>query len=277
MVNTMRGISRVLIAVARKDLRLVRRYPLNLVSRVVEPIAWLVPVYFLGRTFARDGQMPGFASWTGTSDFIAFVVAGWVLSGYVFAVMWGMGFALKNEMDSGVLESNWISPQPPLLLLAGRSIASVVVTTLTSLAFGALAVLVFDISIRAQLLPALMIVAPVVVGLYGFGFIVAGAVLRLRDANTLIDTGNFVLGILSGRDYPVRVLPRPLLMISLLLPLTYGYDGLRAVIVGTRTLLPLQLEVAVMIVFMVAMVALGTHIFARLERRCRLEGTLSQH
>jgi ABC-2 type transport system permease protein len=277
MQMAIREIFRVLLAVAHKDLRLIRRYPLNIVSRVIEPVGWLVPVYFLGRTFARDGQIAGFAAWTGTTDFMAFVVAGWVLSGYVSAVTWGVGFALKNEMDSGVLESNWISPQPPLLLLAGRSIASVVVTTITSLAFGALAVLVFDISIRAQLLPALMIVVPVVAGLYGFGFIVAGAVLRMRDANTLIDTGNFILGILSGRDYPVRVLPRPLLMISLLLPLTYGYDGLRAVIVGTRTLLPLPFEVAVMFVFMVAMVALGSHIFARLERRCRVEGTLSQH
>lgn len=271
------GIVRVLIAVARKDLRLIRRYPLNLMARVVEPIGWLVPVYFLGQTFARNGQVPGFAAWTGTTDFMAFVVAGWVLSGYVSAVTWGMGFALKNEMDSGVLESNWISPQPPVLLLAGRTIASVIATTLTSLGFGTLAVLVFDISLRAQLLPALAIIVPVVVGLYGFGFIVAGAVLRMRDANTLIDTGNFVLGILSGRDYPVRVLPKPLLLISLLLPLTYGYDGLRAIIVGTRTLLPLPVEVALMIVFMGGMVVLGTRIFARLERRCRLEGTLSQH
>ncbi|HET6781924.1 MAG TPA: ABC transporter permease [bacterium] len=271
------GILRVLIAVARKDLALIRRYPLNLAARIVEPIGWLVPVYFLGRTFARDGQVPGFAAWTGTTDFMAFIVAGWVLSGYVSAVTWGMGFALKNEMDSGVLESNWISPQPPVLLLAGRTIASVLATTVTSLGFGALAVLVFDISLRAQVLPALAIVAPVVIGLYGFGFIVAGAVLRMRDANTLIDTGNFILGILSGRDYPVRVLPRPLLLISLLLPLTYGYDALRAVIVGTRTLLPLPVEIGVMIVFMVVMVVLGTKTFARLERRCRLEGTLSQH
>lgn len=274
---TIRGMLRVLLAVSRKDLRLLRRYPLHLVSRVFEPIGWLVPVYFLGRTFARDGQVPGFAAWTGTTDFMAFVVVGWVLSSYVSAVTWGMGFALKNEMDSGVLESNWISPQPPVLLLAGRTIASIIVTTLTSLGFGALAVLVFDISIRAQLLPALAIVVPVVVGLYGFGFIVAGVVLRMRDANTLIDTGNFILGILTGRDYPVRVLPKTLFLISLLLPLTYGYDALRAVIVGTRTLLPLPWEIVVMIVFMAGMVALGTRIFARFERRCRLEGTLSQH
>lgn len=253
------------------------RYPLNLVARIIEPIGWLVPVYFLGRTFARDGTVAGFAAWTGTGDYMAFVVSGWILSAYVSAVMWGMGFALKSEMDSGVLESNWLAPLSPTLLLAGRTVASVLYTTTTTLGFAALAVIVFGISVRGQLLPALAIMLPVVAGLYGIGFVMAGIVLRLREANTLIDTGNFLLGLLSGRDYPVRVMPAPLLMISLVLPLTYGYDGLRGAVLGTRTLLPYWGEVALSAACMVVMIAAGVWGFGRFERRSRADGALGQH
>ncbi|MGH2348506.1 MAG: ABC transporter permease [bacterium] len=267
----------VVLAVSRKDLLLMVRYPLNLVARIIEPIGWLVPVYFLSRTFARDGDVAGFAAWTGTGDYMAFVVAGWVLSAYVSAVMWGMGFALKNEMDSGVLETNWLAPQPPALLLAGRTIASVAYTTVTTLGFVGLAAVVFGISLRGQLLPALAIMLPVVAGLYGIGFLIAGLVLRMRDANTLIDVSQYILGMLSGRDYPVRVLPTPLLVVSLLLPLTYGYDGLRAAVLGTHALLPYWAELALAAVFMVIMTIVGIWGFGRFERRSRVDGTLSQH
>ncbi len=268
---------RVVLAVSRKDLLLMVRYPLNLVARIVEPIGWLAPVYFLGRTFARDGSTPGFAAWTGTGDYMAFVVTGWVLSAYVSAVMWGMGFALKNEMDSGVLESNWLVPQPSVLLLVGRTIASVFYTTVTTFGFVVLAAFVFRISLRGELLPALAIMLPVIAGLYGIGFLIAGLVLRMRDANTLIDMSHYVLGLLSGRDYPVRVLPAPLMVLSLVLPLTYGYDGLRAAVLGTHSLLPFPAEVALAAGFMGLTAVVGVWGFGRLERRCRLEGTLGQH
>lgn len=70
-------------------------------------------------------ERPGFAAWTGTGDYMAFIVVGWILSAYVSAVMWGMGFSLKTEMDQGVLESNWVAPITPARLLVGRTLASV--------------------------------------------------------------------------------------------------------------------------------------------------------
>lgn len=268
---------RLLWAVARKDALLMVRYPLNLLSRVVEPIGWLMPVYFLGRAFSGGGTAAGFAAWTGTGDFMAFIVVGWVLSSYVSAVMWGMGFSLKTEMDQGVLESNWMAPVSPARLLVGRTMASLAVTTLTSAAFLALATWIFDLSLRGRVAAAAAFALPVVIGLYGLGFMLAGLVLRLRDANTLIDVSNFSLGLLSGRDYPVTVLPRPLLMLSLALPLTYGYDGLRALLLGTRPMMPLSLQAAVGAVFMGVMIVLGMWTLRRLDYRSRVLGSLGQH
>jgi len=208
---------------------------------------------------------------------MAFLVAGWMLSSYVLSVLWGMGFSLKSEMDSGVLEANWLTPHPPFVLLIGRTVASVVTTTVGSVVFAILAVTLFGISIRGQFLPAVGFVLPVIIGLYGLGFVLAGLVLLLREANTLIDVSHFVLSLVSGRDFPVLVLPRPVLLLSLLLPLTYGYDGLRALLLGTRPLVPVTVEAIVVIGFMIVMVAIGIWAFGRFERHCRLHGTLAHH
>lgn len=71
--------------------------------------------------------------------------------------------------------------------------------------------------------------------------------------------------------------PRWLLPISLALSLTYGYDAVRGWLLHTRTILPIGVEIAMLIVFMFVLIALGTAAFNALERRVRVRGTLGQH
>ena len=46
---------RAVMAIARKDALHFFRYPLNAAFRTLQPIIWLTPVYFLGRSFAGAG------------------------------------------------------------------------------------------------------------------------------------------------------------------------------------------------------------------------------
>ena len=272
-----RSYARAALAIARKDWITFFRYPLNALFRVIEPIAWLTPVYFLGKSFAGPGGNAGFAAYTGTSDYMSFILVGTVLSNYIAAVFWGMGFSLKTEMDSGVLETNWMMPIPRPLMLVGQTLASLAITTFNSAAMLLLAWLLFGFRASGDVLAAAMALAPMLVALYGFGFAFAAAVLLMRDANTLVDVSNYTISVLSGSQFPVSVLPRLLLPISLALPLTYGYDAVRAFVLGTTPLLPVEYELAILVLFMCAMVPVGYLVFKRVERRCRMLGTLSQH
>ena len=118
---------------AAKDWRQYWRYPLNAVSSVLQPLVWLTPVYFMGLAFSVNGKALGFAGYTGTTDYISFILIGTVLSNFISAVFWGMGYALKNDMDSGVLESNWLAPISRPVLLIGHTITNLIVTTFTSI------------------------------------------------------------------------------------------------------------------------------------------------
>lgn len=274
---TWRSNVRAIGAIARKDWIVFLRYPLNALFRIVEPIMWLTPIYFLGLSFASGGRNVGFAGYSGTGDYMSFVLIGAVLSSYVSAVFWGMGYALKEEMDAGVLESNWLTPSSRVLLLAGRTVASLAITTVNSAVMLLLAWIVFGFHVSGNVFVAALALVPMLIALYGFGFAFAAIVLLLKDANTLIDVSNFVVSQLSGSQFPIQVLPRFLLPLSLALPLTYGYDLVRGYLLNTQTILPVRYEIAILLVFMLVMAGLGYAVFRLVERRCRSLGTIGTH
>jgi ABC-2 type transport system permease protein len=133
------------------------------------------------------------------------------------------------------------------------------------------------VQLGGDVLPALAVFVPMLIALYGFGFAFAALVLLMRDAMTLIDTASYLVMLLSGAQFPVQALPRALLPLSLALPLTYGLDLVRASLLGTGTLLPPVVEVAILVVAMVLAAPAGYWVFARVERRCRRLGTLGLH
>jgi len=266
-----------ILAIARKDWLYFFRYPLNALFRIVEPIIWLTPVYFLGQSFATAAGNTGFAAYAGTLDYMSFVLLGAVISSYVSAVFWGMGFSLKEEMDAGVLESNWLAPIPRPLFLVGRTLASLAITTINNAGMLFLAWLLFDFRVSGNLLAAIAILLPMLAALYGFGFAFAALVLSMREANTLVDVSNYLVSQMSGSQFPVQALPPFLLPLSLALPLTYGYDAVRGYLLNTRTLLPIQLEIVILVAFMGVMIPLGYGIFRIIERRCKALGTIGLH
>jgi ABC-2 type transport system permease protein len=268
---------RALFVIARKDWKVFWRYPLNAVSNILQPIIWVTPVYFMGQAFSTNGQALGFAAYSGSGDYMSFILLGTVLSNFILTVFWGMGYALKEDMDSGVLESNWLTPVSRILILVGRTLASLLTTTITSLMMLAIAGALFGFRPTGNTLAAFLVAIPMLLGLYGFGFAFAAIVLLMREANTLVDVSSFLVQGLSGANFPVKSLPYWLIPISLMLPLTYGFDAVRGFLLKTNTLLPLPIEVALLIVFMFVMLWFGNWVFYKVERRVRTLGTLGQH
>src|SRR5215213_2473845 len=268
---------RALYVIARKDWKVFWRYPLNAVSQILQPIIWITPVYFMGKAFSVDGKALGFEAYSGTSDYMSFILLGTILTNFILTVFWGMGYALKNDMDAGVLESNWLTPVPRLLILVGRTLSSLLVTIITSAIMLIIAAALFGFKPTGNALAAFLTAIPMLIGLYGFGFAFAAVVLLIREANTLVDVSSFLIQGLSGTNFPVQSLPSWLIPIAMALPLTYGLDAVRGWLLQTQTILPLRVEILLLIVFMFLMLWFGSWVFYRVERRVRTLGTLGQH
>jgi len=268
---------RALYVIARKDWKVFWRYPLNAVSNIFQPIIWITPVYFMGKAFSTNGQALGFAAYSGTGDYMSFILLGTVLSNFILTVFWGMGYALKSDMDAGVLESNWLTPVSRLLILVGRTLTSLLTTAITSTVMLVIAGLLFGFKPTGNTLAAFLTAIPMLIGLYGFGFAFAGIVLLMREANTLVDVSSFLVQGFSGSNFPVQSLPSWLIPIALALPLTYGLDAVRGWVLQTRTILPLNVEIVLLIVSMFVMLWFGAWVFYKVEKRVRSLGTLGQH
>ncbi|OUN01337.1 MAG: hypothetical protein BAA04_03925 [Firmicutes bacterium ZCTH02-B6] len=268
---------RVVRAIIAKDWRVYWRYPVNAFMSLLTPIMWLTPVFFLGLTFSRDGDALGFRASTGTGDFVAFMVLGGVVASYVRTVFWQMGFSLKTEMEQGTLESLWLTPNSRLWLLVGRSVVNVLLTAINTVTVMAAVYLLFGFEMTGNVGQALLILLPLIVALYGFGIAYAGIVLYVKDANSLTDLTSFFVEVVSGFNYPVTALPRALMVVGLALPVTYGVDAIRAIVLGTRPLVPVQVSVAVVLVSVVVFWVLGRWIFNRVDARVRAMGTLGTH
>ena len=88
-------------------------------------------------------------------------------------------------------------PVPRPLFLAGQTIASLAIATVTGGGLLLLGALFFDFNATGNLLLAFFVLLPTLLALYGFGFAFAGIVLLLKDANTLVPL-RYEIAILVG-------------------------------------------------------------------------------
>lgn len=258
-------------------MRMYFRYPINMLMTLFDPLMWITPFYFMGKTFSEAGELSGFQQYTGNSDFVGFLVIGYMISGYVSTVFWTMGFSLKEEMRQGVLESNWSAPVSRVLLLVGKSSFNFCATTFEIIITGIVCHFAFGFNINANLFKAILFLIPGLIGMLGLGLAVAALVLMAKEANGIIDLTSSITSGFSGSFFPIKVMPRGLLFISLIIPLTYVYDSSRALLIGQTPLFSLKTEFAIISLAMVILWFAGSFIFLRVEKKCREWGILSTH
>ncbi|MHB8926493.1 MAG: ABC transporter permease [Bacillota bacterium] len=264
-------------AMFRKEFLIYLRYPMWLVSAIVGPVLWMIPNIGIGLAFiGRGGDGSHFQATTGASNYLMYLVIGGFLWGFVGSVLWNIGFALKDEMWRGTLEHNWLAPVPRFYLLVGRSIFSIVTTTVESFIAMAILAALFPFQVGGNILAALGLLVVTLIGLYGIGFIFCGLVMVVREPSAPANIIQIGLMIVCGTSYPIWVLPGWLQAVGKAIPLTYGIDAIRAVLLGSRTIYPLGVEVAILLASAVLIPAAGYAIFQVIERRARVLGTLGQ-
>jgi ABC-2 type transport system permease protein len=265
-------------AIARKELRIELRYPLNAANEVLQPLyQFLLPSLLLGATFLVGGRAIGLEASAGTDDLAGFLFLGMIVGGLVSTAFWTIAFSFKREMDAGTLEPAWLTPTSPHTFVRGRAISGLIISGIASIVLLLLGIFVFGASVQPGLLLALPALLLAAFSMIGIGYLVASAVLLLREPNFFVDATNFLFAMISGVAFPVLVLPLAVRWVAYLLPTTYALDLLRVHAIDSRPLLPLWIEWVALLVMALFTLWLGRRVFARTERRMRARGTLGQH
>ena len=112
-----------------------------------------------------------------------------------------------------------------------------------------------------------------VIGLYGFGFMVAGLILVFKDPSVLTQLVSETTYMVSPVNYPINALPRPVQFVAYILPTTIGIITIREIaITGAWTVLSFAQAVVALSILVVVFWGLGLATFNFAERWTKQRG-----
>jgi ABC-2 type transport system permease protein len=143
----------------------------------------------------------------------------------------GVMFGTIEEMWSRNLMQLFVSPLTPIEFLAATTLISLIRTTLAMLPCMVMVMMVFDFSIFSLGWAFGAFYALQLMTGWWMGILMAATLLRFGlGVEWLIWMGTWLLAPFTGAYYPVAVLPEWLQHFSWLLPPTYVFEGMRAIL-----------------------------------------------
>lgn len=272
---------RAALAIGRRDLQNIARYRLWIPSMIFNPLYQaIVPGFLFGASFAVGGRQIGLESTLGTTDLAGFLFMGGVISGIASVSFWSVAMALRNDMDQGVLEPSWLTPTRRETLVLGRTLGGLAIFIPVQAVLFGIGIAFFGLEIRAETLWAIPAIPAILVTLVGLGavaYLIAGAVLVVREANFMVDTLSFLFVMVSGVAFPITVLPGIVQPVAAVLPSTWAVEILRFHALGARTVVDPVVAYAALIATSALFVPLGLWSFRSADRWVRVHGTIAQH
>lgn len=267
-------------AAARKEWRLLRRYPTLFLGFLFWPIALPLAYVFQARGYAGDSQasIDAFAARAGTAEVAGFLFLGWAAYMWISMILWGPGTALRTEQVRGSLEALFMTPVSRLVILFGPVVSQVVWALWMFAVVGAAMWLLFGVAIGPWVaLRALVVILVAVPALYGLGALFAAVVLRFGEVGALVQGVRGVFTVFCGMTFPIIILPEWARAVALSLPPTYLIGDLRSVILRGADLAGLVPDLAVLVTLGLVTCVLAVIAFRRTERYARRGGSLAQY
>jgi ABC-2 type transport system permease protein len=274
------GDLRAFGAAARKEWRLLRRYPSLFIGFLFWPIA-LPTVYVLqaqGYAGGSAAAISAFASRAGTGEIAGFLFLGWAAYMWISMILWGPGTALRTEQVRGSLEAIFITPASRLVVIFGPAVSQVVWALWMFAVVGVAMWLFFGVELGlAAVLRALGVILIAVPALYGLGALFAAVVLRFGEVHALVQTVRGVFTVFCGMTFPIIILPEWARAVALALPPTYLIGDLRRVLLTGASLVDLLPDLAILFSLGVGICLLAVVAFRSTERHARRGGSLAQY
>lgn len=265
--------------VVLREWRVQRRYPVSMVNLVLlTPLYQLaLPTLLLGSAFLVGGTSVGLRRETGTSD-----LAGWLGLGVLSASLAAGSIisvysTLEADRQTGVIEHSWASPASRQSYVVGAVLTGSLFAGTAGLLLTGSAVVFLHASFSLTgVLLGLPVVLVMAAGNCGAGYLVAAAVLVLRQANALTEVLIMLAVMFSGVSFPLTLLPGAFRWPTYLLPGTWSLDLLRGLTLDSRTLAGRPAEIALALAVSALWLAAGRWAFARAERSLAVSGALTQ-
>lgn len=211
------------------------------------------------------------------AEFAGFVVIGGTMIAFWSNVLWNMSAQFYWEKETGTLQMYLVAPISRMAVLLGMALGGIVNTALRAVGILAVGILIFQVPIfLSNTAVAILIFVLTIISLYALGMLFASLFLMYgreawHTANLLQEPVHF----LSGFYFPVKYLPFTIQLIASAVPITFGLDGIRRVIISGETLTEVLPHIAALIVFIAILMPLAKLALDYMENLGKKEGRLT--
>jgi len=210
-------------------------------------------------------------------EFTGFVIVGGAMIAFWLNVLWNMAAQLYWEKETGNLEPFLIAPISRMAMLMGMAIGGIFNTTLRALGIFAVGIFVFQVEfLVADPLAALLVFVLTLAALYSLGMVFASVFLMYgREAWHTSHLLQEPIYFLSGFYFPVKFLPFWLQVAASIIPVTFGLDAIRRILILGAGLGEVSLHVAVLAIFWLVLFFMAKWTLRYMEDHGRSEGRLT--
>jgi ABC-2 type transport system permease protein len=245
-------------AIAGAEITKLRHDPIELVSRAIQPVLWLV---LFGQVMGRVRGMN-----TGAVTYEDFLAPGILAQSVLFAAIF-YGIAAIWERDLGIVQRYLVSPSPRSALIAGKAISSAVRGLVQGFIVYLIAVVIgTDLSLNPwHILGAAAFIA-LGSGLFSTFSLIIACLVKTRER--FMGIGQVLtmpIFFASNAIYPIDLMPHWLQVVSHINPLTYQVDALRTLMLrGGDSTIGLGLDFAVLAVITFCLTAIASRLYPRM-------------
>ena len=197
-----------MLASTKARVLIITRYKGSAAMDVVIPIVLAMMPILLGRATGGDRVAEIFAANTGTSNYVAYMMIGASVFTIVSMAFWHIANWLRWEMQSGTIESIYLTPTHRVWIAGGTAIYSMIRSILTAFIAYFVGSWILGVNpLQGELFLALAFILVGAIPLYGMMLIFGALILRIKEANAIINLAQWLLNLLMGVFYPIAVLP----------------------------------------------------------------------
>ncbi len=215
----------------------------------------------------------------GTADYKLFMLLGASVFIVVSIMLWIVGFWIRREMEMGTLESIYLAPAKRIHVVSGIASYAFIRSAIAFVAALALGSLVFQVNpFRGEVYAAAVFLFLGLLPLWGLAFLFGALILKIKEANSVVNSLQWVVSFLMGVFFPIAAFPPLLRYVALTFPPTWMNQGVRASLLELSYFFGTwYFHMAVMWVFAAVIPLLGYSIFMATERRLKRKEGVGQY
>ncbi|MCJ2556874.1 MAG: ABC transporter permease [Candidatus Thermoplasmatota archaeon] len=251
--------------------KIVLRYKGAIVFDMILPVILASLPILLGVAIAGQAAAQNFEDATGTENYKLYMLIGASTFIVVTLMLWLVGYWIRREMETGTLESVYASPAKRVEVLSGVTLYALI-RSLMAFAFAmVVGSLIFQVDLfQGEMALALVFVVIGIIPLWGISFAFGALILKVKEADSLIQVMQWVVAFFMGIFFPITVFPPFLRYVALSFPPTWMTNGVRASLLDVAYFFGTwYFDLAVLLAFAAVLPLVGYTVFLRTESRIK--------